>query len=122
MTKSCQLGVLSIACALAASGCFAAVQIYHIEPREYHAGWTVAGPSTYVGQSFVACADSLDYIEWLVGDLSQAGRYKFDILDAATNQLVCWGSETLPPTGWRWIRCDSFDGDLRFTKGREYAA
>ena len=50
---------------LMATAALAAVRVHHVEPRELHAGWTEADPNAYVGQSFVACADSLVYSEFL---------------------------------------------------------
>ena len=103
-----------------APGLQAATRVYFVEPKELHEGKVAGDQQHGIRQSFVACADSIAYIEWFCAELSGAGRYKFDILEKATSQLVCWGSETLPTSGWRWIRCDEFTGNLRLTKGKEY--
>jgi hypothetical protein len=91
-----------------------------VEPRELHEGWSPQGQNAFVGQSFVANVDSIYYLEWFVRDLSSPGRYKFDIIEKSTSQLVCWGSETVPGRGWQWLRCSNFTGNLQFTKGKEY--
>ncbi len=40
------------------------VRVYDIAPYKCYEGWTAGGPSSYVGQQFVACADSLVYAEF----------------------------------------------------------
>jgi hypothetical protein len=94
----------------------AATRAYFVEPKSATSGWTPE--DEYVGQSFVANVDSIHYIEWFVGEPSKPGQYKFEITQ--NNQFVCQGLESVPARGWRWIRCSSFTGDLRLTKGKEY--
>jgi len=107
-----------ITCVVAASLGVAATRAYFVEPRELHEGWTGTGPNAFVGQSFVANVDSIYYLEWFVGELSQPGLYEFEITQ--NGQFVCGGEESVPARGWRWIRCDNFTGDLQFTKGKDY--
>jgi hypothetical protein len=99
----------------------AATRAYFVEPKKLHEGKAAGDEQHGIRQSFIANVDSISYLEWFVAELSAAGKYVFEIRDAATNDLVCEGSETLPARGWGWIRCDSFyAGGRRFTKGRQY--
>jgi hypothetical protein len=109
--------VFALACILATAA-LAATRAYFVEPKAATSAWSAY--QGWVGQSFVANVDSIYYLEWFVGDLSSPGRYKFDIIEKSTSQLVCWGSETVPGRGWQWLRCSNFTGDLQFTKGKEY--
>ena len=52
--------VFALAGILVASA-VAATRAYFVEPKECHVGWTPE--DEYVGQSFVACADSISYLE-----------------------------------------------------------
>jgi hypothetical protein len=90
-----------------------------VEPKTATSGWTPE--DEYVGQSFIANVDSLLYAEWFVAELSQSGRYKFEIREQGTGRLVGSGDTTMPVHGWQWIRCDNWTlGDRSFVKGREY--
>jgi len=113
--------LFAAALAATASVGMSATRTYFVEPKTSTNGWTEAGQNTYVAQSFVANVDSIYYVEWFVGELSAPGLYRFEIRDEATNDLVCFGEESVPARGWRWIRCDNWtQGSLKFTKGREY--
>ncbi len=39
-------------------------KLYDIVPYKCYEGWTAGVPNAYVGQQFVACADSLVYAEF----------------------------------------------------------
>ena len=107
----------AVATAIAVSLGIAATRAYFVEPKTSANGWTPRWD--HVGQSFVANVDSIYYLEWFVGELSQPGLYEFEITQ--NGQFVCGGEESVPARGWRWIRCDRFtQGNRCFTKGREY--
>lgn len=73
MKQTVSLRLVAVALVMAAGLGTATTRAYFVEPRELHAGWTEAGPSTYIGQGFVANVDSIYYIEWFVGELSAEG-------------------------------------------------
>jgi hypothetical protein len=113
-----QAAALSLACALV-SLTQAATRAYFVEPKTATSAWCPHGGN--VGQSFVANVDSIYYLEWFVGELSQPGHYEFDVLDEATSEVIAHGETLVPGRGWQWVRCDHFTrGTLQFTKGKEY--
>jgi hypothetical protein len=113
--------LVALAVAIAVSLGVAATRAYFVEPKTPTSGWTEANPNAFVGQSFVANVDSIYYLEWFCGEPSKPGYYVFDVLDAATNQVVAHGRDTVPGRGWQWVRCDNFSyGARKFTKGKEY--
>jgi hypothetical protein len=90
-----------------------------VEPKTATSGWTPE--DEYVGQSFIANVDSLLYVEWFVAELSQPGRYKFEVVTQVGSQFVCRGYESVPARGWQWVRCSTFtEGSRGLTKGVDY--
>jgi hypothetical protein len=111
----------AVAIAIIVSLGIAATRAYFVEPKTSANGWTEADPNAFVGQSFVANVDSIYYLEWFVAEPSDSGFYVFDVLDQATSQLIAHGQKAVPEHGWQWVRCDNWtQGNLQFTKGKEY--
>lgn len=99
-----------------ASSMLGATRAYFIEPKEANSGWCPHGGN--VGQTFVANVDSIAHVEWFVGELSTEGKYEFNILEDGLP--FCQGEADVPARGWQWVKCSTFTGGLRFTKGKEY--
>ncbi len=106
---------LIAACVLTASA-VAATRAYFVEPKTAASGWTPE--DEYVGQTFAANVDSIRYIEWFVGERNASGKYEFAIFEDGTP--LCEGEADVPSRGWQWVRCSTFTGGLRLTKGCSY--
>ncbi len=68
----------------------------------------------------MANVDSIYRIEFFHGVSSSEGQYVFELREKVSDQFVCRGRSDVPGRGWQWVKCSTFTGNLRFTKGKEY--
>jgi len=105
---------------LVALGAQAATRVYFVEPKELHQGKVAGDEQHGIRQSFVANVDSIYYIEWFCAEPSAEGEYVFALQEKESGLPMCEGRAEVPSIGWQWVKCSTFTGNLRFTKGKEY--
>jgi hypothetical protein len=106
MRCSCSRATVFALAGILAASAVATTRAYFVEPKMATNAWSAYGG--YVAQSFIANVDSISYIEWFVGEPSQPGHYRFEVLDATTSEVVARGDTLVPDHGWRWVRFDHF--------------
>jgi hypothetical protein len=100
------------------------LKAYEVTPTLASWSGKVDGDPLYggVGQTFVACFDSLAEVSLFTGSLGAGQNYELRVRDAETDEPIAHQYGKPPAGDHRWLKFDAIIPDGKFIRGRSYIA